>query len=63
MEKSTIAKQMAENLAKRDAYLEIMEDLRVHGHVELHLKYMEKYDSLKSEYKELESKLNIAIAA
>mgnify|MGYP007023471260 FL=1 len=54
---------MAENLAKREAYMEIMEDLRVHGHVELHLKYMEKYDSLKAEYKELEAQLNVSAAA
>lgn len=57
-----LIRKLAENQAKRDLLLEIMEDLRLKGQVELHLKYMEMYDSLKNEYKEMHAQFN-ALAA
>lgn len=52
----------AENLAKLNLLLEVMEDLRQNGHVDLHLKYMEKYDSLKKECKEFKNNIATKVA-
>ncbi len=47
----------SENLAKRELLVTIMEDMRLIGNTELHLKYLEMYESLKSENKEIEKEL------
>lgn len=51
--------QIANKIAKMDLLLVIMEDMRLIGNTDLHLKYMEMYDALKSEYKELDAQLTI----
>lgn len=63
MDKVNLIIEMSKNQSKREAYLEIMEDLRINGHVELHLKYMEKYDKLTCEYQWMETQLKAASAA
>lgn len=47
----------SENLAKRELLITVMEDMRLIGNTELHLKYLEMYESLKSENKEIEKEL------
>jgi len=47
----------SENLAKRELLVTVMEDMRLIGNTELHLKYLEMYESLKSENKEIEKEL------
>lgn len=49
--------QIADRIAKMDLLLVVMEDLRLDGNTNLHLKYMEMYDAVKSEYKELDAQL------
>jgi len=49
----------SENLAKRELLVTIMEDMRLIGNTELHLKYLEMYESLKSENKEIEKELAV----
>ena len=51
--------QIANKIAQMDLLLVIMEDMRLTGNTDLHLKYMEMYDALKSEYKELDAQLTI----
>lgn len=51
--------QIANKIAQMDLLLVIMEDMRLVGNTDLHLKYMEMYDALKSEYKELDAQLTI----
>ncbi len=51
--------QIANKIAQMDLLLVIMEDMRLIGNTDLHLKYMEMYDALKSEYKELDAQLTI----
>lgn len=46
----------AENIGKRQILAVAMKDMRLIGNTDLHLKYLEMYESLKAEYKELEYK-------
>lgn len=47
----------SENLAKRELLITIMEDMRLIGNINLHLKYLEMYESLKIENIEIEKKM------
>ena len=54
MKSSEYISKKAENIAKREILLMAMEDIRILGNTELHLKYLEMYESLRSESKEIE---------
>ena len=47
----------SEKKKKRELLITVMEDMRLIGNTELHLKYLEMYESLKSENKEIEKEL------
>lgn len=55
--------RLSKNTASRELCLEIMEDMRNAGMHDLHLKYLEKYDSLKAELAEIDKEFHVLNAA
>ena len=51
----------SENLAKRELLITIMEDMRLIGNINLHLKYLEMYESLKSENIEIKEDMSFSL--
>lgn len=50
--------RLSRNVALRGMCIEIMQDMTRIGNEEMHLKYMEKYDSLKAELMQIDKEYN-----